>query len=193
MIPGFKMPSRTFLIFLLIPVTINCQLLIPPREEISAFKPIAITPTSSTCGLELKETLCDNRFQDSKSCSNASSIINCYQICPFGNTFLNLNTNMDQLSLELMEPCEILKDYGHVLSRSKSKYSYLFDRYNNICTSESMMSIWKAFDLKTISDVFLRNSKVNLVKKGFGKTTYSKFNSGFTATFWIQQSANNNG
>ena len=59
----------------------------PAREEVAEFKPIQIEPSSSTCGLELKETLCDNRYQDSTQCSNSSSIINCFQICPYGKRF----------------------------------------------------------------------------------------------------------
>ncbi len=185
---------QILLINLLLIQTTSCKLLYPSRIEVSSFKPTQIQPTSATCGLELKETLCDNRFQDAAFCSNASSVISCNQICPYGNNFLNLNENMAQLSLEIQNPCEILKDYGKILAaKSKSEYSYLFDRYNNICSDENMKTTWRAFELRTISESFLQNSRTNLVRRGFGKTTYSKFNSGFTATFWIQQVANNNG
>ena len=106
---------------------------------------------------------------------------------------------MNQLSLETMNPCEILRDYGRNLmltssqqidvNQKQSKYSYLFDRYNNICNTENMKTIWQGFDLKsTLDNTFMENSRV---KRGFGKN--SKFNSGFTATFWIQQAVNNNG
>ncbi len=184
---------RILLINLLIQIT-TPKLLYPPREDISSFKPVQLQPESAICGLDLKETLCDNRFQDSTLCFNDSSIIHCSQICPYGNMFLNLNDNMPQLNLERQNPCEILKDYGKILApKSKSAYSYLFDRYNNICNDENMKTIWSPFELHTIWENFLLNSKMNLVRKSIGKTTYSEFNSGFTVTFWFQQATINNG
>ena len=183
----------SLLLAILLKRAVRSQLMFPLKEEIGRYKPIEINPTSSTCGLDLKETLCDNRFQDNQFCSNISSAIECHQICPYGNAFVNLNANMKQLNLESMEPCEILKDYGRTLTNSKSMFSYFFDKFNNLCNTETTKSVWKSFSLQTVSEIFFKESMTNLVKKGFARTTFSKFNSGFTATFWIQQFMNNNG
>lgn len=173
--------------------TAMSQLMFALKEEISHHKPIKINPTSSTCGLDLKETLCDNRFQDNRFCSNISSVIECHQICPYGNAYVNLNENMKQLDLESMEPCQILKDYGRTLTTSKSMFSYFFDKFNNLCNTDTTRSVWKSFGLQSVSEIFFQDPMINLVRKGFARTTFSKFNSGFTATFWIQQFTNNNG
>ena len=170
----------------------NSILLSLPREEISIFKPIIMNPRSSTCGLEFKENLCDNRYQEKEICSNSSAIISCFQACPYGNTLLNMTVQTDQLNLEQMEPCAILKDFGRILTQSKATHSYLFDSYNDICNNMIAQTTWRVFHLKSISDNFLGNLKSNFNRKIYSTTINQQSNYGLTASLWFQQTANNN-
>ena len=42
-----------------------------------------------------------------------------------------------------MEPCEIIKDYGIILTKSESSNSYLFDKNNNLCDNDKTKSTWR--------------------------------------------------
>ena len=78
-----------FFIILILLYNLNAQLLYPNAENVAFYKPVEISPPGSTCGLETKSSLCDNRYQNNALCSNSSSIINCLQQCPYGNIYVN--------------------------------------------------------------------------------------------------------
>lgn len=154
---------------------IESAILYPESTNVGKFKPTSLNPLGSTCGLEFQETLCDNRFQNNKLCSNTTSIILCDQTCPYGTLIPNIN-RIKQLSLELMEPCEIVKDYGILLTKSDSTNSYLFDKNNNLCDNDRTRSLWRPFPLSLTAD----NSS-------------SITNTGFSLSLWFQQYISNNG
>ena len=163
-------------------------LLLPETINISDFKPINISPYGSTCGLDFKDTLCDNRLEDNKFCSNISNIIYCDQTCPFGNVFLDIN-KIEQLSLEKMEPCGILKDFGVLLTNTSSSLnSYLFDDGKNQCNNENNKANWKPFYLRNIAS---ENPLFNLNSDTL--SSVDTFNSGLTISLWFQQNFKNNG
>ncbi len=105
---------NTFLIIIQILRNLNVVnanfILYPDALNVAIFKPVQMSPIGCTCGLNIQDTLCDNRLQNSKICSsNDSSIINCLQTCPYGTVLLNVSEQIDQLELEYMQPCQILK------------------------------------------------------------------------------------
>lgn len=164
--------------------TVSLKLLYPAAENIAVNKPLIIQPTGSTCGLELKDTLCDNRLQD--KCSNSTSLFYCDQSCPYGNVLENLN-KLEQTKLEDMNPCVILKDFGYLLSNSTSRYSYLFDKNNNLCNNNARIVAWKPFSLET------NQAKPSITFYNSRTSSLGIFNSGFTVSFWFQQFMWNNG
>ena len=168
------------------PQTGHAQLLYPPVEYVAINKPLELHPTGSTCGLELKDTLCDNRLQDPRLCSNASSLFYCDQSCPFGNVLQNLN-GLRQTLLEDMNPCVILKDFGYVLNNFSTSYSYFFDKNNNLCDTNQRVSAWKPFSLE--------NNQARPILSFYNSRTSNLeiFNSGFTLTLWFRQFSWNNG
>jgi hypothetical protein len=184
-----------FRIFLIILFKINKliwliegRLLYPEADNIAIFKPIAIQPIGSTCGLELKDTLCDNRVQDSKSCSNSSSLFYCDQSCPFGNVLTDLDT-LEQLKLETMNPCHIVKDFGNRLSQANKQtdHSYYFDKTNSLCINNDEAIRWKPFDLL--------NNQASTTLNFYNSRTPGLpiVNSGFTFSLWFKQFRINNG
>ena len=126
----------------------------------------------------MQESLCDNRFQDSSLCSNLSSIIYCDQTCPYGTVLQNIN-KLNQLNLELMEPCEIIKDFGVLLTKNEKINSYFFDKNNNLCDNDRTKSIWRPFSIISTSDNSFQSSSV--------------FQTGFSISLWFQQYLSNNG
>jgi len=160
------------------------ELLYPPIEYIALNKPLDIHPTGSTCGLELKDTLCDNRLQDPRLCANATFF--CDQSCPFGNVLQNLN-DLKQTLLENMNPCVILKDFGYLLATSSSTFSYFFDKNSNLCETSEKVSSWKPFSLandQTRPSLSFYNARTS---------SLDIFNSGLTVTCWFRQFPWNNG
>ena len=96
---------------------------------------------------------------------------------------------MSQLELEYMQPCEILKDFGFILARSKSINSYLFDKYNNLCNSDSSKANWRPFELKYVAEKFLDSASLNIASNN----NLAQFFTGFTVSLWFQQAVANNG
>ena len=171
--------------FLAWPRLKTCDLLYPPSENIALFKPVSISPSGSTCGLEFKDTLCDNRFTEPKSCSNPDRIFFCDQTCPYGNTIQNLNL-LDQLALDTMNPCVIFKDFGYILNKnSQSKNSFYFDKTNNLCSLGNKP--WKPFSLST------SRSKPELSFSSPRTSDSQVLNSGFSMSLWFSQFGSNNG
>ncbi|RNA01582.1 atlastin-like isoform X2 [Brachionus plicatilis] len=161
------------------------QLLYPASENIALFKPVYVSPQGSTCGLEYKDTLCDNRFTDDKSCSSPERIFFCDQTCPHGNTIQNLN-QLDQLKLDTMNPCVIFKDYGYTLNQNgPSKNSYYFDKTNNLCALNTRP--WKPFALST------SRSGPKLTHSSPRTSDLDILQSGFSLSLWFTQSGSNNG
>ena len=160
------------------------ELLFPPIEYIAINKPLDIHPTGSTCGLELKDTLCDNRLQDPRKCANATFF--CDQSCPFGNVLQNLN-ELKQTFLESMNPCLILKDFGYLLINRSSTFSYFFDKNSNLCETNEKLSSWKPFSLE--------NDQARPTLTFYNSRTPSLdiFNSGLTVSCWFRQFPWNNG
>lgn len=161
------------------------ELLYPPSENIALYKPIYISPSGSICGLEFKDTLCDNRFTDQQSCSNLERIFFCDQTCPHGNNIQNLNA-LDQLKLDTMNPCVIFKDYGYILNKkTRSKNSFYFDKTNNLCPMNNKP--WKPFALSS------SKSKPQLAYSSPRTPDSDILNSGFSLALWLSQSGSNNG
>lgn len=77
-----------------------------------------------------------------------------------------------------MEPCEIIKDYGIILTKSESSNSYLFDKNNNLCDNDKTKSIWRPFPLSLTAD---------------NSSSQSLINTGFSVSLWFQQYISNNG
>ncbi len=172
---------------------VNANLLYPPSENIAVFKPLKLIPSGSTCGNELKDTLCDNRIQNSRNqCSNRSSIFYCDQTCPYGNVLENLD-KLKQLNLESMNPCAIVQDFNKLLTRNNptSQFSYYFDKSNNLCKRNRNggpgLVLWRPFGLQSN---YLQPS---LSFYNFRTPSLSILNSGFTMTLWIKQLSQNNG
>ncbi len=107
-----------------------------------------------------------------------SSIIYCDQTCPYGTVLQNIN-KIEQLNLELMEPCEIIKDFGVLLTKGENKNSYLFDKNNNLCDNDRIKSVWRPFSI------------VSSFESSFEST--SVFQTGFSISLWFQQYLSNNG
>ena len=163
----------------------ECKVLYPPSENIGKLKPLKLSPSGSICGLEIKDTLCDNRLPENM-CSNRSSVFFCDQTCPYGNVLENLNA-LEQLKLENMNPCTISQDFNSILFNKSSQYSYYFDKTNNLCNKNNRAGIWRTFSLEaTLSKPVLSfyNSRTS---------SLSILNSGFTFSLWFKQANLNNG
>ena len=169
-----------FYLFLLVIdkfLQINAAVFYPQGLNVGKFKPVSLNPLGGTCGVELAESLCENRFQNSKLCTNSSSVINCDQTCPYGRIVQNTQ-KIEQLKLELMEPCEIVRDYGILLAKSESTSSYFFDKNNNLCDSDRVKRNWKPFPL---------------ISSTVSSSSESIVNTGFSLILWFQQYISNNG
>ncbi|CAF0916506.1 unnamed protein product, partial [Brachionus calyciflorus] len=165
----------------------NAKLLYPPPENIAPFKSISLFPIGSICGLEYRDTLCDNRYTDPYSCSNSSLFFYCDQTCPYGNTLQNLNS-LDQLKLDIMNPCVIFKDFGYLINKnSESKNSYYFDKTNNLCSLNNKISQWKPFNFE------LSKSKPEFKFSNSRTSDSQVVDSGFSVSLWFTQSGSNNG
>ena len=163
-------------------------LLFPESVVVSELKPVELSPFGSTCGLDFKETLCDNRLQDRQLCSNSSNLIYCDQTCPYANVFVNLN-KIEQLKLEKMQPCQVLKDYGVLLTKeTSSSNSYLFDDDFGRCNNENTKATWKPFSLSSVA-----NENPLFKLNGGALSSIDLFNSGVTISLWFQQKFANNG
>jgi hypothetical protein len=165
---------------------INTQLFYPSAEYISINKPREIQPIGSSCGIELKDTLCDNRIKDSKGCSNSSSIFFCDQSCPYGNVLQNL-TALEQLKLDQMNPCSIRKDFSKVLFNSSSKFSFYLNKDTQLCNENIKISRWIPFNLETSKS----NPSLSFINSR--TSSWLILNSGFTFSIWFQQVVNTNG
>lgn len=122
------------------------------------------------------ESLCDNRNQTSDSCLNPNSTLNCYQLCPYGKILANIN-KLNQLKLELMEPCEIIKDYNFLLTESDSLHSYFFGKSNNNnkCVNDGTASVWKPFIFNLTSYKFFSElSSMSVLQNGFSVSLWFK-------------------
>jgi hypothetical protein len=166
--------------------TINAALMYPEADNIAINKQVLIHPMGSTCGLELKDSLCDNRFQDNKLCSNTSALFYCDQSCPYGNVLTDFD-KIEQLKLENMNPCLIVKDYGSKLSKQDSGFSYYFDKTNNLCNNNDETVKWKPFDLIN------SQAKPSLSFYNTRTPGLSIADSGFTLSLWFRQFRINNG
>ncbi len=164
----------------------NAQLFYPPVEYISINKPKEIQPIGSSCGIELKDTLCDNRIKDSKGCSNSSSIFFCDQTCPYGNVLQNL-TALEQLKLDQMNPCSIHKDFSKLLSNTSSNFSFYLDKETQLCNENIKISRWIPFNLETSKS----NPPLSFINSR--TSSWSILNSGFTFSVWFQHFDNKNG
>lgn len=164
----------------------SLKLLYPPNENLATYKPISIKPSGTTCGLELKDTLCNNLLLDDRACSNSSSLFYCDQSCPYGNVLRNLY-KLEQLKLELMNPCVVLKDHKYLLTNSSPANSYYFDGDNDVCNTANRIILWRPFSLESTL------SKPEL--SFFNSRTSGLFvvNSGLTFTLWFKQFDLNNG
>lgn len=184
----FKNLNILFLILLASLKLFSTRLQYPPIDNIATYKPISISPTGSICGLELKDTLCDNRYLDDKACANKSLLFNCDQACPYGNVLQSL-TDLDQIKLENMNPCVIFKDFNYLLaSKTSSKYSYYFDKSNNLCSSLSnRVLIWRPLTFES------HRSKPLISFYNSRTSSLSILDSGFTVSLWFTQSSLNNG
>lgn len=179
--------NKLIIIFITIKLirSLSANLLYPPSENIAIYKPLFVHPTGTTCGLELKDTLCDNRLVNTP-CSNASNLFFCDESCPYGNSLENLNY-LDQIKLENMNPCSIIKDFANVLSKTNTTFSYYFDRNNNLCSNFERTINLKPFSLET--------TRISPVLSFFNSrtTAYPILNTGFTFTIWFRQFRSNNG
>lgn len=170
-----------------------CQLLYPPLENISLLKPLTIQPSGSTCGLEVKDTLCSNLILDDSNtvCSNVSNLFKCDQSCPYGNVLTGLE-KLKTLNVELTNPCEVVKDYVMLVKNAKmnnqslSSCSYYFDPISSSeCNINGRVVNWKPFNLET--------SQVIPTISFYNSRTPSILQSGLTLTLWFRQTNLNNG
>lgn len=177
-----------FLIYILASTRLKeARLLYPPGDYIATYKPALITPIGSVCGLEYKDTLCDNWYTDDQSCSNSSRIIYCDQTCPYGNVVPNLN-RLEQLKLEAMNPCVIFKDFTYLMVNSSgSKNSYYFDKTNNLCPLNNKISQWKPFILE------FSKSEPEFSFSDSRTSDAQVLDSGLSVSLWFTQSGSNNG
>lgn len=168
------------------------QLFYPPTENIALFKPYKIRPSGTSCGLEVKDTLCLNNIINGTdiTCSSPSSLFQCDQSCPFGNVLTDLSS-LTPLNVEVTNPCEIVKDYVTTLARQGivlplPSCSYYFDpSAKSSCNSNTRVVRWLPFSLETA-----RNKPV---ANFYNSRTPGVFNSGFTLTLWFRQTVSNNG
>lgn len=183
---------KFLIIITLLIETITCQLLYPPIENIALFKPYRIRPGGTTCGLEVKDTLCvNNIFNGSEiTCSAQANLFLCDQSCPYGNVLTELS-RLTPLNVEITNPCEIVKDYVTTLARQGivlpiPSCSYYFDpSAQSLCNSNSRVVRWLPFSFD--------NARNKPVASFYNSRTPAVFNSGFTLTMWFRQTVNNNG
>jgi len=166
--------------------------LMPPVQSVATFKNVELTPAGSTCGLEYKDTLCDNRYQNSKLCSNTSATIYCDQTCPYGVVMTGLVRVTEQLSLETMSSCACAKDFGLLLSaNSSATNSYYFDQNNEFCKANGINAKkWKPFSLQTVTDKMTPHTSASST---LSNSLLSNLYSGFTFSLWMRQLELNNG
>jgi hypothetical protein len=212
-------PPSTIYLIIWLATTSHCtnaaQLLYPPVENLAPFKPTLIRPSGTTCGLELRDTLCSNLILDSKACQpqqqqqqpfiNSTSstttlspspyLFFCDQSCPFGNVLANLS-HLPQLPLEQMNPCVVVKDHVTALMRhddssidnesSGRVWSYYFDPAgNSFCNGNGRVVAWRAFSLET--------SHQSPYIGFYNARTPAILKSGVTLTIWFRQAQSNNG
>ena len=78
-----------------------------------------------------------------------------------------------------MEPCEIIKDFGVLLTKSETKNSYFFEKNNNLCDNDRTKSVWRPFSL-------ISTTSENSFQSSF-------FQTGLSISLWFQQYLSNNG
>ena len=178
----------------LLNILFSCQVLYPISFNIAPFKPLRLSPTGSTCGLEFKDTLCDNRIEGNRC--NSNSIFFCDQTCPFGNVLENLN-EIEQIKLDNMNPCTVIQDFNTLITNvnPKTQYSYYFDLKRNLCARKKTLNnqdtqnefFWRFLSLES---TYLQPS---LSFYNFRTPGLAILDSGFTFSSWFKQQPNNNG
>ena len=188
---------------------------IPPVRNLALTSRLELLPSSSTCGVEVKETMCNNRYDSRQSASdirknNCSEII-CDQSCPYGYSYVNLGKTR-QVHLEMMNPCYVLKDFSNLLRTSKYIdqsedgeaqekflfYSYFFDRNNSLCSNMSdrvwnplRLESWAYSPLNKYNNKLLRISPSLAMSDSWQKQALDNF--GLSLTVWFKQLTNSNG
>ena len=189
---------------------------IPAARNLALTSRLELVPSSSTCGVEVKETMCNNKYDSRQSVSdirksNCSEII-CDQSCPYGYSYAHLGKTR-QVHLEMMNPCHVLKDFSNLLRTSKYitdqaeddepqekflYYSYFFDRNTTLCSNMSdriwnplRLDSWAYSPLNKYSNKFLRVSPSLAMSDSWQKQALDNF--GLSLTVWLKQLANNNG
>ena len=201
----------SFLMLLAVTVVHGQLLQQPPSANIARGKPLRISPSGSTCGMELKDVLCDNRLIGSYQCGNSNgnnssaengngnvstSTFYCDQSCPYGNVLSNLLAQSTPLALDNMEPCRITKDFevyaaaSSVRSDGISNYSYLIDQAetSSSCQLNKSALVWKPFDLSVS-----QSRPVLTFHNPRTPSPPAVLDSGFTVSFWFRQFYANNG
>lgn len=174
------------LVCILFSTEINSELLVPSADNIALFKPIRLSPTGSTCGVELRDTLCTNRMLNASTCTDSNSFT-CDQSCPYGNVLESLD-RLDQIRLEYMNPCQVFTDYKNVLTVNEStrnKFAYYFESSEKgLCDT---VIKWRPFSLEA--------SYSKPVLSFYNSRSYGSriTGSGFTFSAFFKQQINNNG